>query len=178
MHCQALSLRSALLFHWLGLDHQLIDWAEHWLGLELSLIFSGSLVALLFAYSVRFLAVALGSVKPSLSKIKPSLDHVGHSLGYNRLAVLRHIHLPLMRSSILTAALIVFVDVLKELPATLILRPFDFNTMAVRAYELAADERLIDAAPPSLMIVLVGLAPVILLSRSIARGIPQHNPTV
>jgi iron(III) transport system permease protein len=160
------------------LDHQLIDWAEHWLGLELSLIFSGSLVALLFAYSVRFLAVALGSVKPSLSKIKPSLDHVGHSLGYNRLAVLRHIHLPLMRSSILTAALIVFVDVLKELPATLILRPFDFNTMAVRAYELAADERLIDAAPPSLMIVLVGLAPVILLSRSIARGIPQHNPTV
>ena len=70
------------------------------------------------------------------------------------------------------------MDVLKELPATLILRPFDFNTMAVRAYELAADERLVDSAPPSLMIVLVGLAPVILLSRSIARGISQHNPKV
>ena len=75
-----------------------------------------------------------------------------------------------MRSTVLTALLIVFVDVMKELPATLILRPFDFNTLAVRAYELASDERLADAAVPSLMIVLVGVLPVILLSRTISRG--------
>ena len=84
--------------------------------------------------------------------------------------MLAEIHVPLMRSTVLTALLIVFVDVMKELPATLILRPFDFNTLAVRAYELASDERLADAAVPSLMIVLVGVLPVILLSRTISRG--------
>ncbi len=84
--------------------------------------------------------------------------------------VLKQIHVPLMRSSVLTALLIVFVDVLKELPATLILRPFNFNTLAVRAFELASDERLVDAAPASLLIVAVGLLPVILLSRSISQG--------
>ena len=155
------------------LDHRLIDIFGS-LGWDSpGLLLSGSLVALLFAYTVRFLAVALGSVQSGLEKIKPSLDQVGRSMGHSPLDILRKIHVPLMRSSILTAVLIVFVDVLKELPATLILRPFNFNTMAVRAYELASDERLVDAAPASIMIVLVGLIPVLMLHASIARRRPH-----
>lgn len=152
------------------LDHQLINLASKWFDLNLGLVFSGTLFALLFAYMVRFLAVSLGTIQTGLDKIKPSIDSAGRSLGCTSTQVLKRIHIPLMRSSVLTALLIVFVDVLKELPATLILRPFNFNTLAVRAFELASDERLIDAAPASLMIVAVGLLPVILLSRSIARG--------
>ncbi|MBN3563390.1 ABC transporter permease [Aliamphritea spongicola] len=152
------------------LDHQLINLSSEWFGFNPGLIFSGTLFALLFAYMVRFLAVSLGSIQTGLEKIKPSVDSAGRSLGCTPVQVLKRIHVPLMRSSVLTALLIVFVDVLKELPATLILRPFNFNTLAVRAFELASDERLIDAAPASLMIVAVGLLPVILLSRSIARG--------
>lgn len=152
-------------FAWL--DHQLIDFAERWFGAHIGLVFSGTLVALLFAYTVRFLAVSFGAVDSGLQKIKPSLDQAARLSGRKPLRVLRDVHVPLMRRSVLTALLIVFVDVLKELPATLILRPFDFNTLAVRAYELASDERLIDAAPASLLIVLVGLVPVVLLNRSI-----------
>jgi iron(III) transport system permease protein len=85
------------------------------------------------------------------------------------MGVVQKLHVPLIRGSVLTALLVCFVDILKELPATLILRPFDFNTLAVKAYELAADERLIDAAVPSLCIVLVGLLPVIWLNRSVTR---------
>ncbi|WP_292959231.1 iron ABC transporter permease [Neptuniibacter sp. UBA6509] len=155
-------------FAWL--DHQLIALASNWFGVDLGLILSGTLVALLFAYTVRFLAVSLGAVQSGLDKIKPSLDGAARTLGSTPLQVLRQIHVPLMKSSVLTALLIVFVDVLKELPATLILRPFNFNTLAVRAFELASDERLVDAAPASLLIVVVGLLPVILLSRSIAKG--------
>ena len=155
------------------IDHRIIALFEGWGWDSPGLILSGSLIALLFAYTVRFLAVALGSVQAGLEKIKPSLDYAGRSMGHSPLAILRKIHVPLMRSSVLTAVLIVFVDVLKELPVTLILRPFNFNTMAVRAYELASDERLVDAAPASIMIVLVGLIPVLLLHTSIARRRPQ-----
>jgi len=155
------------------IDHRIIELFEAWGWDSPGLVLSGSLIALLFAYTVRFLAVALGSVQAGLEKIKPSLDYAGRSMGHSPLAILRKIHVPLMRSSVLTAVLIVFVDVLKELPATLILRPFNFNTMAVRAYELASDERLVDAAPASIMIVLVGLIPVLLLHASIARRRPQ-----
>jgi len=154
-------------------DHGLIGLFERFGWDNPGLLLSGSLVALLFAYTVRFLAVALGSVQSGLEKIKPSLDHAGRSMGHSPLAILRKIHVPLMRTSILTAVLIVFVDVLKELPATLILRPFNFNTMAVRAYELASDERLVDAAPASIMIVLVGLIPVLMLHASISRRRPH-----
>lgn len=152
-------------FAWL--DHQIISWVKQTFEVRFGLILSGTLFALLFAYTVRFMAVSLGAIQSGLGKITPSLDAAGRSLGYKPMDVLRKIHIPLMKSSVLTALLIVFVDVLKELPATLILRPFNFNTLAVRAFELASDERLADAAPASLMIVIVGLAPVILLSRSI-----------
>lgn len=160
------------------LDHRLIEWASNWFGIDIGLILSGTIVALLFAYSVRFLAVSLGAIDSGLQKIRPNLDSAARLMGYRPLSVLRRIHVPLLRGSVLTAFLIVFVDVLKELPATLMLRPFDFNTLAVRAYELAADERLVDAAPASLMIVLVGILPVILLSRSIKLGSHSVVPEV
>ncbi|HEX5791937.1 MAG TPA: iron ABC transporter permease [Rheinheimera sp.] len=148
------------------LDGRIDLLAEQWFGVRTGLIFSGTLFALLLAYSVRFLAVSLHSVEAGLERIKPSMDNAARSLGYTPLSVMQKVHLPLLRSSVLAALLLVFVDVLKELPATLILRPFNFNTLAVRTYELASDERLADAALPALAIVLVSLLPVILLARS------------
>lgn len=150
------------------LDHRIIEFMQRAFDSKVGLFFSGTIVALLFAYTVRFMAVSLGSIQSGLGKVKPSMDMAGRSLGCTSAQVLRRIHVPLLKSSVLTAFLIVFVDVLKELPATLILRPFNFNTLAVRAFELASDERLVDAAPASLMIVAVGLIPVIMLSRSIS----------
>jgi len=155
-------------FAWL--DHKIVPIFESAFSLNLGLLFSGTIVALLFAYTIRFLAVSLGAVQSGLQAIKPSLDSSARLLGRTPMQVLKEIHIPLLRGSALTAFLIVFVDVLKELPGTLILRPFNFNTLAVRAYELASDERLMDAAPSSLMIVLVGLLPVLLLNRSIAKS--------
>jgi iron(III) transport system permease protein len=124
---------------------------------------------------VRFLAVSLQTVEAGLGKIKYSMDDAARSLGLSPNQVLARIHMPIMRGSLLTALLLVFVDVLKELPATLILRPFNFNTLAVRAFELASDERLAESATAALAIVLVGIIPVILLSRSITRSRPGHD---
>ncbi len=140
---------------------------EHY-DVSSGLLLSGSLFAVMFAYMVRFLAVSIQSVESGLGKIKYSMDEAGRSLGYSPKQILFKIHLPLMKGSVLTALLIVFVDVMKELPATLILRPFNFNTLAVRAFELAADERLAESSTAALMIVAVGLLPVMLLSKSIS----------
>ncbi len=150
------------------LDHRLIEFFRNVFETNIELVLSGSIFALLFAYTARFLAISLGSVQSGLDRIKPTMDQTARSLGYRKMEVLGKIHLPLMRTSLLTAFLIVFVDVLKELPATLVLRPFNFNTLAVRAYELASDERLHDAALPSILIVMTGIIPVILLSRTIS----------
>ncbi len=152
------------------LDHRFIELVRYVSGADVGLLLSGTIFALLFAYTVRFLAVSLGAVNSGLEKIKPNLDYAARSLGSRPTKVLRTVHVPLLKSTVFTALLIVFVDVLKELPATLILRPFNFNTLAVRAYELASDERLADAAIPSVLIVLVGIGPVILLSRTISKG--------
>ncbi len=148
------------------MDHRLIAFFKSVFEVDTGLILSGSIFALLFAYTVRFLAISLNAVQTGLDKIKPSMDQTARCLGYRKMEVLRKVHIPLMRTSLLTAFLIVFVDVLKELPATLILRPFNFNTLAVRAYELASDERLYDAALTSILIVLTGVIPVILLNRT------------
>jgi iron(III) transport system permease protein len=151
-------------------DTQLNHLSKQFFDTTVGLLLSGTLFTLLFAYNVRFLAVSLQTVEAGLGKIKPTLDNAGRSLGLSPLGVLQRLHLPLMKGSLLTAILLVFVDVLKELPATLILRPFNFNTLAVRAYVLASDERLADAGLPSLMIVAAGIIPVILLSRSISKS--------
>jgi len=153
-------------------DNRLDDWMRHHWGISTGLLLSGTVVALLFAYLVRFLSVSLQTVESGLLKIKPSIDEAARSLGSSPLAILKSIHFPLMRVSVLTALLLVFVDVLKELPATLILRPFNYNTLAVRAYELASDERLVEAALPAVAIVAIGLLPVLLLIR--AMGSAEH----
>lgn len=153
------------------LDRNIDLLAEQWFGIRTGLLLSGTVTALVLAYSVRFMAVSLHSVEAGLERIKPNMDHAARSLGCSPGTVLRRVHVPLLRGSVFSALLLVFVDVLKELPATLILRPFNFNTLAVRTYELAADERLADASLSALAIVLVGLLPVILLSRSVE----QHS---
>ena len=149
------------------IDNQLDLWLEQQFGIRSGLLLSGTLFALLLAYAVRFLAVALQGIEAGLGQIKPSMDQAARSLGLNTRQVLWRVHLPLLRGSVFSALLLVFVDVLKELPATLLLRPFNFNTLAVRSFELASDERLPAAALPALMIVLVGLGPVLLLARAI-----------
>jgi iron(III) transport system permease protein len=117
---------------------------------------------------VRLLAVALQTVQTSLAKITYNMDDAARSLGYSQGAALFRVHVPLLRGSLLTAMLLVFVDVMKELPATLVMRPFNLDTLATQTYTLAADERLAEAALPALAIVLVGLLPLIVLSRQIA----------
>jgi iron(III) transport system permease protein len=161
-----------LPFAWL--DNVVDAWMRANMGFSTGLILSGTLVALMFAYQVRFLAVSLNTVESGLGRIRKNMEEAASSLGYGVFSTFRNIHLPIMKGSLMTALLLVFVDVLKELPATLILRPFNFNTLAVRAFELASDERLADAAAPSLAIVVAGIIPVILLSRSITRSRPGH----
>jgi iron(III) transport system permease protein len=151
-------------FAWV--DNQLDAFMRRHFDLSTGLLLSGTLAALVFAYVVRFLSVSLQSVDAGLARIRHSLDESARSLGRGPAGVLREVHLPLLRGSLATALLLVFVDVLKELPTTLILRPFNFNTLAVRAYELASDERLADAALPALAIVLIGLVPVMLMTRT------------
>ena len=133
------------------------------------LVISGTLTALVFGYLVRFLAVALATVEATLLRIPPSLDEAARSLGQGSLGTLWQVHLPLMRGGLLGAMLLVFVDVMKELPATMVLRPFNFDTLAVQTYRLAADERLAEAGAPALAIVLVGILPVVLLNSQMAR---------
>ena len=155
-------------FAWL--DVRIDTFMKSSFGISSGLILSGTIVAVMFAYVVRFLAISLQTVESGLDKIKPSMDDAARSLGYRPRETLFKIHIPLMKSSTLTALMIVFVDVMKELPATLILRPFDFNTLAVRAFELASDERLEDSSTAALTIVIVGLLPVIFLSKTISQS--------
>lgn len=153
-----------------NLDNAIDFWMRSHFGISTGLLFSGTIVALIFAYLVRFLAVAFGGVESSLAKIKPTLDDAARSLGYNPTSTLVKVHAPLMWGGLLTAAILVFVDVMKELPATLVIRPFNFDTLAVQVYQYASDERSIEASAPALAIVLVGLIPVIFLSLKIARS--------
>lgn len=146
------------------LDNAIAGWMKSSFGISTGLLLSGTVASLIFAYLVRFLAVAFGSVESSLNKISPSLDDASRSLGYGATTTLWKIHTPLMSGGLLTSAMLVFVDVMKELPATLVIRPFNFDTLGIRVYQYASDERLIEAAAPALAIVLVGIIPVILLS--------------
>ncbi|MCB1841411.1 MAG: iron ABC transporter permease [Halioglobus sp.] len=162
-------------FAWL--DNRVDEFMRAQFGLSTGLLLSGTLAALVFAYVVRFLSVSLQTVEAGLTRIRPSIDESARSLGHAPLAVFQRIHLPMLKGSLATALLLVFVDVLKELPTTLILRPFNFNTLAVRAYELASDERLADAALPALAIVLIGLLPVLLMLRTSSAADSTVRPT-
>lgn len=130
-----------------------------------SLLLSSSVIALLFAYLVRFLAVAHGPVESALDRITPSIQQAARSLGASHREVLWRVYLPVLRPGLLTAALLVFVDIMKEMPATLLLRPFDWDTLAIRIFEMTSEGEWERAALPALTLVLVGLIPVILLVR-------------
>ncbi len=149
------------------LDIKLNMFTNAYFDVQPGLVFSGTVFALIFAYSIRFMSVALNNTEAGIQRIKPSMDEASKVLGDSSLQRLLRIHIPLLKASLLSAALLVFVDILKELPATLVLRPFNFNTLAVKAFELASDERLIDAALPSITIVIVGILPVILLTKTL-----------
>ena len=147
------------------LDNWLAGLIEDATGLKSGLLLTGTIAALVYACLVRFLAVALQTIEAGLARITPSMEEAARSLGAAPAATLARVHAPLLAPSLATAALLVFVDVLKELPATFALRPFNFDTLAVEAYHLAMDERLAEAAVPSLVIVAVGLVPLLALSR-------------
>ena len=146
-------------------------------GLPSGLLLSGTAFALIVAYTVRFLAVGMANIAPGLAAIDPAMDASARVLGARPRQVLRYIHLPMLRAPALTAGIIAFVEVLKELPATLLIRPFNFDTLAIGVYRFASDERLAQAAVGSILIVAVSLVPVILLSRTVtAAERPTSSP--
>jgi iron(III) transport system permease protein len=143
------------------------QWAPQW---GVPVLVTGTVFGLMYAYLVRFSAVALQSVQAGYAKLPPSMDESALLLGADAQRTFMEIHLPLLARSGLAAALLVFVDAMKELPATLVLRPFGSDTLAVVAYQFARDERLAEAALPSLAIVAVGLIPVLMLSRALRKA--------
>jgi len=144
-----------------------VTWVQkQWPESSLGFWITASMLGLIWAYLVRFCAVALQSIQSGYARIPSSLDDSARTLGVSGLALLSRVHAPLLKRSVFAAALLVFVDVMKELPATLVLRPFNTDTLAVVAFQLARDERLGEAALPSLALVAVGLIPVLLLSRA------------
>ncbi|NDW46239.1 iron ABC transporter permease [Ruegeria sp. PrR005] len=159
-----------LMVPFASFDNALDAWMRATFGVSTGLLVTGSIWLLVAAYMVRFLAAALSAYEGGQSTVHANMDAAARSLGQTPFGTLRRIHLPILTPSLMTALLIVFVDVMKELPATLIMRPFNFDTLAVQAYRLASDERLEGAAVPSLVILAVGLLPVILICRQVGRG--------
>jgi iron(III) transport system permease protein len=157
------------------LDNSIDAYSRETFGVSTGLIFSGTIAAVTFGYLVRFLALSLGTVEAGLGKITPNMDGAARSLGHGALSTMRRVHMPLMRTSVLTAVMLVFVDCMKELPMTTILRPFNFQTLATFVHQYASDEQLGEAALAALSIVGVGILPVILLSYAIARSRPGHG---
>jgi len=145
-----------------------VGWLQAtWPQTSIGYLVTATSLGIVWAYLVRFCAVALQSIQSGYARIPASLDDTARMLGTRDMGLLRRVHWPLLRRSTVVAALLVFVDVMKELPATLVLRPFNSDTLAVVAYQLARDERLGEAALPSLALVLAGLIPVVLLSRTL-----------
>jgi iron(III) transport system permease protein len=151
-----------------GFDNALDAFMRNHFSISTGLLFSGTVFAIMFAYVVRFLAIAFGSVDSSLAKVTPAMEMAARTLGHGPMATFFRIHLPLIRGGVLIGVLVVFVDCMKELPATLILRPFNFDTLATFVYQFASDELIEQASLGALGIVLSGLIPVIVLSRIIS----------
>jgi iron(III) transport system permease protein len=160
-----------------------LDRAIHYTSLDLfgvgtGLLITGSAAAIIFAYVVRFNAIAFGAVDGAFGRVTPSMDAAARSLGETAGGALRRVHLPLISGSMVTAAMLIFVDAVKELPATLILRPFNFSTLSTHVYDYASREHLAQAAPAALAIIVVGLAPVAILIRSLNSRSNQHDSYV
>ena len=151
------------------LDNSIDEFMRNKFGISTGLLLSGSIAALTFAYVVRFLALSLGAVEVSLGRITNNIDGVAKTLGASHGAILWRVHLPMIRASLLTGAILVFVDVMKELPMTVIMRPFNFETLATQVYQFSAAEQFEQAAPAALAIVASGIIPVILLSIAITK---------
>lgn len=158
-------LAVAIMLAFSYLDEHAVIPLSLWLGGAGKPILLGSLSALLLAYMIRFIAVAYGPLEGALARIKPSLPEASRSLGVGGLSLFRRVYLPLLLPGTLSAALLVFVDVLKEMPATLLMRPFGWDTLAVRIFEMTSEGEWARASLPALTLVLVGLLPVILLIR-------------
>lgn len=156
-------------------DNWLADTIEALTGHDIGLLITGSAVAIVFAYVVRFVVIAQGAIDGALGRITPSMELAARTLGSGRGAVLRRIHVPMIRGSVLTAALLVFVDASKELPATLILRPFNFETLSTTVYNAASLENLAEAGPPALAIIVLGLLPVAILGQALNRSRPGEE---
>jgi iron(III) transport system permease protein len=149
-----------------ALDHKLADGILALTGHDPGLLLTGTAAALVLAYGVRFFGIAQGAVDAAFGRVSPSLPMAARSLGQTSGGVLARVYLPLMRGSVSTALLMVFVDCVKELPATLMLRPFNFNTLATRAYDLASLEKIGEAAPAALLVIAVSLLAVAVMARS------------
>ncbi|MCL4316116.1 MAG: ABC transporter permease subunit, partial [Gammaproteobacteria bacterium] len=158
-------LAVSIMLTFTALQNRLDIIAQSWFGQSTSLLLSSSVAALLFAYLVRFLAVGYGPVESALTRITPAMEMAAQSLGATARETLWRIYLPLLRPGLLAAALLVFVEVMKEMPATLLLRPFGWDTLAVNIFELTSEGEWAQAALPALALVLVGLIPVALLMR-------------
>ncbi len=151
-------------------DNAIDSLARELLGVSTGLVVSGTIVAVLFAYVVRFLALAYGTVEAGLGRVTPHIEDAARTLGHGPAGTLWRVNLPIIRGSILTAGILIFVDCMKELPATLLLRPFNFDTLATYVYQFASDELLEECALGAVAIVAAGVIPVILLTRVMGRG--------
>ena len=136
---------------------------------------SGSFVALIIAYLVRFSTISFNATESGLSKIKNNIDLTAKSFGFSSFKILKNIHIPMMKTTVITSFILVFVDIVKELPATLILRPFNFDTLAIHIYELASSEQLSLIASPALMLIIIGLIPVIILIKKTVNNGSQNE---
>ena len=161
-----------LPFAWF--DRTMDAWMQETFGITTGYLLSGTLFILVFAYLVRFLALAYGTAESGLGRITSDMEDASRSLGKNNWQTLKQVHLPLLRGSVLAAGMLVFVDVMKELPVTLMLQPFNFSTLATRAYGYATEELLKEASLWCLTIVIVGLFPVIFLNRQLRQTAPQY----
>lgn len=162
-------LAIGILFPLAAFDTVLADTIERWTGVDVGLLLTGTAAAVVIAYSVRFFAIGLGAVDSAMGRVTPSMDMASRSLGRTLGQTLRDVHIPLIRGSVIVGATLIFVDGVKELPATLILRPFNFDTLAVRVYHEASLEHLERAAPAAILVTLVGLLPILILARATNR---------
>jgi iron(III) transport system permease protein len=151
----------------LWLNDALLSWEQSPVGL----LFSGSLVILVFGYLVRFSAIAIGSVDSSLVQVAPSLDLASRTLGHGPVKTICRVNIPLIKKGLLSAFILVFIESMKELPAALLLRPFNFETLATYAYQFVSDEMIEHAALPALMIIVLGLIPFIVVNRLLEKKV-------
>ena len=171
-------LAIGILFPFGLFDNALDRFMRDTFGVSTGLLLSGTIAALLFAYVVRFLALAYGTLEAGLGRVTPHMDDAARTLKHSPAKALIKVNLPIIRGSIMTAAILIFVDSMKELPATLLLRPFNFDTLATYVYQFASDELLEECALGALTIVAAGVIPVILLTRVMGRRRPDQEISV